>query len=223
MSRLHNILRALSLHPFMMLITCIAPLTILLIKYTVPPGSVSKQGEAIITIYSNPVFWIITVIAAIGLILIFLQTWSNYWQRWYDPALALKYMDIFFENSINRRSRAAKVYKDTGKWDSNVEDVLDILDDLGFHVKTLNMSPEVAHFYFYYWIRGYIQTADEYIRQYRSKPRQQLAYEYCHFLLEEVSKVEAKKMNASTTSLHWNEKEIEKFIDEEIGEASSED
>jgi hypothetical protein len=218
MAKLHRILRAVPLVSAIMIIAIIAPLIIpLVIQHIIAPMSITTQSEGNMPIYPSYTWWIIALIVIVGGILIALQTWSNYRTQWYDPTLALKYSDIFWsQDVIKQRKKAAEVYKKTKKWDSSVEDILDIFEDIGFYVKNGIMSKDIAHHFFYYWIRGYIQIADGYIKEYRSNPKQQTTYEHCVPLLEELSKVEANKMNTSTLSLHLSEEDIDRFIKEEI-------
>jgi len=46
-----------------------------------------------------------------------------------------------------------------------IDDVLDILEDVGFYVDGDQISPEVAHHHLFYWIRGYWFAAQPYITE----------------------------------------------------------
>jgi hypothetical protein len=216
--KFHRVIRALPIPASLMVITIIAPLLILLVRSCIMVQKpITTQCETSMPWDYSSIFWIIIVIATVGFSLVAVQTWANYKTQWYDPNLALKYVDIFFGHDLMKyRKKAGIKYKKTGKWTSDVEDVLDILEDLGFYIENQIISRDIAHHFFYYWIRGYIQTADDYIKECRSQPQQELAYEHCFSLLEEVSKVEAKKTNTSIPSLHWNQEDIDKFIEAEI-------
>jgi hypothetical protein len=49
------------------------------------------------------------------------------------------------------------------KFSQNVDDVLDIIDDIGFLVKGNQISDLVAHHYFFYWVQLYYISCKQYI------------------------------------------------------------
>jgi hypothetical protein len=160
-----------------------------------------------------PYFWV----CCLALMALLFQTWVDYVKEWYKSTLALKYQDTFESLVVGKkRAMAAKIFKTSGKWNSEVEPILDIFEDLGFYVRVDEISRDVAHHHLYYWIRGYVQTAELYIKDYqRTDPT---AYENCEFLLEAVSKVEARKLRVPVLKLRWDEKRIQEFIQFEIEE-----
>jgi hypothetical protein len=125
------------------------------------------------------------------------------------------------ERLCKARATAAKQYKEQKKYNAvtkEVEAVLDIFEDIGFYVMHDEISAEVAHHHFYHWIRGYVQTASDYIESYRRE--EPAAYEHCKYLLEKTAAVESKKMKVHPSTLMMDEKEIISFIEEEAGMAS---
>jgi hypothetical protein len=178
-------------------------------------NSATPAGEthnATSPMFSSPFFWLSLTAVAVAAF----QTWVNYSRDWYDPELALKYQGVFEGDTLCKaRSAAAKQYKETRKYDGQtkeVEIVLDVFEDIGFYVMHDQISPEVAHHHFYHWIRGYIQTASDYIENYRRDDP--AAYEHCKYLLEQTAKVEARKMKVHLSTLSLGEEDIAEFVDE---------
>jgi lysyl-tRNA synthetase class II len=169
-------------------------------------------------IFGSNFFWFMLL----ALFIIAFQTIINYQKLKYSPDLILKFQTVWESKEARKqRVKAALAFKKTKKWDGEVETVLDILEDIGFYVKHDEISPEVAHHHFYHWARGYIQTASEYIKDLqRDDPS---VYEYCEPLLKALSKVEAKKIKKTEPELHWEQKDIDQFIDDEISEFPSSD
>jgi hypothetical protein len=179
-------------------------------------GSAPNPSHNLNTIMSLSPYFLLVLLA---IIVAAFHTWVQYTKDWYKPDLALKYQDLLDgDHACDARAAAAKQFKTSKKYDQTtkeVEIVLDILEDIGFYVKHDEISIEVAHHHFYHWIRGYIQTADGYIAEYRREDP--LAYEHCKFLLEAVSAFEAKKIKREAAELHWNENDINEFLEEEAG------
>jgi hypothetical protein len=177
-------------------------------------GYLKNSGGA-----SAAFFWL----ALTAIVVAAFQTWVNYSQDWYSPTLALKYQDEFEgATACKARATAAKQFKEHKKYNNEtkeIEEVLDIFEDIGFYVMHDEISPEVAHHHFYHWIRGYVQTASEYIDNYRRE--QPTAYDHCKFLLEQTTAVEAKKMKCDPSTLTLDDKRIASFIDEEAGKGDS--
>ena len=150
-----------------------------------------------------------------------IQSYCSYRKDWYNPNLALKYQDLFEGEPIRKaRAAAANQFKADKKYNGKtkeIETVLDVFEDIGFYVKHHEISDEVAHHHFYYWIVGYIQTASEYIAEYRREDP--TTYEHCEWLMNAVLKVEAKKLKCQTSELMYSEKDIADFIEEEAASA----
>ena len=166
--------------------------------------------------------------AIIGIALLGLQTWANYYRQWHDPTLALKYLDMFLDDDLTeQRAKACAHFIRHKEWSIEVENVLDLLDDLGFYVQTLHVSRDVLHQYFYWWIRGYVELTDAYIKAKQAgnsdkkEPGDPTRWEHCKLLLQEVSKVEAarlKAVKAKDQKLEWSEDQKMRFLKEEAGE-----
>jgi hypothetical protein len=165
--------------------------------------------------FSSPYFWLVLAAIAVAIF----QTWVRYSRDWFDPKLALHYQDIFEGKTLCRaRAAAAWQFKQTGKYNAEtkeVEVVLDIFEDIGFYVKHDEISAEVAHHHFYYWIAGYVQTASSYIDNYRRD--EPTTYEHCKYLLEQTTAVESKKLKVHPSTLTLDEEDVASFIEEETG------
>lgn len=124
--------------------------------------------------YSSRIYWLI----AFGAVLWCIQSYLMYEKRTHDPKLALQYQNLFDSETMRRtkRPQAAAALRDLcdGKrrFDNpedrqflrrTVDDILDIFEDIGFLVQGNQISPEVAHHYFDYWIQGYWRAAKRYI------------------------------------------------------------
>ena len=164
-----------------------------------------------------------------GALFLILQTYFEYRRRTYDPTWALKYQDIWDE-SEPLRSKAAKILlehkDDLSQIDedeneallSPIDDVLDILEDIGFYMQGDQLSAEVAHHHFYHWIRGYWCAAESYIRAWQKK--ETARWQHLKKLFEETSAIESSIDKRAKEKPMLSEKniEIEKFLKGEIAE-----
>lgn len=169
--------------------------------------------------------WSFAIVTVVGLLLLGLQTWANYYRQWYDPTLGLKYQDLFCAPELlDSRKRACRHFLKHKEWPIEIEDMLDVFDDLGFYVQTIQVSRDVLHQYFYWWIRGYVGMAEGYIKakqkgdSTKKEPADPTRWEHCKLLLEEVSTVEAarlKAVKAADRSVDWSEDQKMRFLKEE--------
>jgi hypothetical protein len=174
--------------------------------------------------------WPIWAIGVVAVGLLALRAWSEYRQQTYSP----KWISSMFWNEFDSESTkearylAAKTLKAyegeklrlaLGKKDPdlehpdlvNIDDALDFFEDLGFYVEGDQISPEVAHQAFYYWIEGYYTASKEYI-EFRQKTS---VTTWDHFkpLYEVTSEVEARKVKDKR---NLDETELSKFLEGEI-------
>ena len=159
---------------------------------------------------------------AISFLIIGYQSYLSYQRNTYDPALALKYDDIFNEMDGERFS-AAKTLMDCKSILSKVEeykkqlepidDVLDFLDTLGFLLNGDQISDIVMHQYFYHWIRGYWVFSEAYIRAWQNKEKSR--WENIENLFETVLRIEIKLCH-STRKEQFEIPQKDKFLEEEI-------
>ena len=52
---------------------------------------------------------------------------------------------------------------------TDIDDMLDFLEDVGLYRRADQISPELAHHHFFHWTRGYWQAAKPYIQAWREK------------------------------------------------------
>jgi hypothetical protein len=177
-----------------------------------------------VSIFSNPTFW---WVAGFAFLFFVLHTIFRFRQLTYDTTWAEKLQERFDKlESDGVRANAAKILKDyhghlTDKKNhakmTEIEPVLDFFEDLGFYVSGDQISPEVAHHYFYHWLRGYWIAAQKYINQYRrSEPK---TYKYIEPLFKTLAAKEYfwdknKRRQEGKMSI----KELDEFLDEEMWE-----
>jgi len=134
---------------------------------------------------------------------------KDYRRRLYDPSLVLKYSDKFFGKEFEEtRITAAKKCidlvngGDPEKVESpqDVDDVLDVLDDLGFWLEGEQISERVVYQFFAHWIQIYFEACEKYILSKRKKCP--AMWEHMEPLYHEMMKLEAFKNfnNANATS-----------------------
>src|SRR5947209_3616954 len=80
-----------------------APVTggalVILMMFVTKPGSGPGTGFN----------WTFAIVAVVGLLLLGLQTWANYYRQWYDPALVLKYQDMLCDKDLmDSRQKACR-------------------------------------------------------------------------------------------------------------------
>ncbi len=171
------------------------------------------------------------VIAAVAIAVF--QTVAAYRKHTYDPTWVLKYQDKFDAMEEKERPIAARLLlnglkeKDylsqigaKRKELSDIDPVLDFFEDLGFYVKGVQISPEVAHHHFYHWIRGYYQASRDYIDPWRDK--EPARWEHLAYLFEitfEVEKEIEKRIERETGRRGGQQENLEEFLLEEIGES----
>lgn len=166
--------------------------------------------------------WFIAAILASFVFIVF-QTCLEYMKDNYDPALALKYEERF-DSMKSERSSAAKAIKehknclaDIDSYKKELEpidEVLDLLDTLGFYLQGGQISHAVMHRHFYYWIRGYWRVSRPYIEAWRSKEGEGPRWEHIEKLFETTCAIEISRGKST------REKELaaktDEFLDEEI-------
>lgn len=185
-------------------------------------GSSERYPDKVVLIVG--VGWMITIALVAGvlaLIITIFETLGKYQRLTYEPSLAIKCVDAFDKMAGEERVAAAKAldtYREGGnlrkiktlKRELEVIDpVLDQLDDVGFYVRGRQLSPEIAHHYFYHWLRGYYQAARTYIDEWQKEEPKQ--WEQIAWLFEITCQVE--KGWCGTDEL--SPAKLKDFLDEE--------
>jgi hypothetical protein len=149
-----------------------------------------------------------------------LQWRNEYRRRTYDSALAIKYSDEFGAPDMNAsRHSAAKQLKASRDNLSDTElpeldEIFDFFEDLGFYTEGDQISAEVVHHTFYYWIRGYCSAAGDYLEAKRKKAGESTRWEHVRILFELTSEVEAKRTKVMRgTNIAGD---ISEFLNDEI-------
>lgn len=152
----------------------------------------------------NPMIILIVVIIIVGIILMAIQSYSEYIKRTYDPTLALIYQRRFEEKDfLGKRVIAATCILNNKDNLSNLDKyaddlcridwILDFFEDIGFYVHGLQISPEVAHHHFYHYIRGYWQWTSQYVKAYQDQRHEKSTWEHIEELYLTTSEVETRE------------------------------
>jgi hypothetical protein len=163
-------------------------------------------------------FGVVTVLA----IVLAIQTWAEYRKRTFEPTLAFKLGDIFdSEEMIGARSRAAKTLKDNssklGSSDFScldLDEIFDFFESVGFYMNGDQITPEVAHHWYHYWLRGYYSAGYEYIAAKQKKEVTQ--WKSIKKLLCATNQIELD-LNKNATKNLLEGDELNDFLNEEIG------
>jgi len=158
----------------------------------------------------------------LGFVFVSLQTWLEYRRRTHDPTWILKFQEQF--NSLDKqRAKASKCLlknrnhlNDLEQYEeelSDIDDVLDFLDDIGFYMEGDQISPEVAHHHFYHWIRGYWEASEAYVKAWQRKepPR----WNHVRRLYETVTQVEVHESGFVRDQLILTPDKIAEFLEDE--------
>jgi len=170
----------------------------------------------------SAIIWAAWTVFVAAIVFWVFQTWSEYDRRLNDPSWILKFQDTWLSSAKQRRFAAESLLAyhvgnegEKKKADLDlIDDVLDILEDVGFYVDGDQISPEVAHHHLFYWIRGYWFAAQPYIAE-----KQRLeATQWDHLgpLYKETSEIEAKKRKEKPVSVGLSGNQIVEFLTEEI-------
>jgi hypothetical protein len=98
---------------------------------------------------------------------------------------------------------------------SNVkEDIFDFFEGLGLIFRRYNVDEEIVWSYFFSWVDGYWQTAQEYILE--EQKQNSTVWEDFKYLYDQLAKVEMKRGNLTADELKWDEEDINVFIESEL-------
>ena len=147
--------------------------------------------------------------------------------RAYDKELAQRFSKEWESESTLRKRyfavKALEALRDEDLADDeahagvlrDVDDLLDVLEDLGLYVKEAGLSPELVHHLFYYWIRGYWLTTRDYVETCRKQdPRE---WENIEVLFKTVPDVEVRKdAHARKEELAWKHADRNDFLEDQL-------
>ena len=158
---------------------------------------------------------------AVAAVFLVIQAIAEFQRRTYDLTWIFKYDDRFNSKEMKGdRAKAARVLKAQQGQLSRctpemacIDDILDFFEDLGFAERGGQITPEVIHQNFHYWIRGYYSAAKEYIAAQRNDEKSRWDHlEALHEVVHEVSQTR----NDGKAVKEIAGKELEKFLDFEI-------
>jgi hypothetical protein len=154
---------------------------------------------------------------ALGIALLALQWRSEYRRRTYDPTWVTKFNDDFNSERLCLLRAIAAMELRAQRDGANVEpeavdDVLDFFEDVGFYLKGDQLTPEVAHHAFHYWIRGYYNAARSYIDDWQKA--HPTSWDHVRYLFDSTLDVEKERAKAIARDF-LNAEDIDAFIDEE--------
>ena len=142
-------------------------------------------------------------------------------RRKYDPTLALKYTDIFFEDIKDEKRKATDVlitfHSGSTKWIDfpdacEIEPVLDVLDDLGFLLQGQQLSDWVVYQYFSFWVQLYYEASQDYIELRRSKDT--TLWEHLPELYSDMMKIQSHKNKKPAAELIFGDDLVQLLKDE---------
>ena len=170
---------------------------------------------------SNASAWIVGVVAFVVLAVLYMRARAEYERRTYDPTWAFQFDDRFNSSEMKcLRSKAAATIKERfGRLReensklSDIDDVLDFFEDLGFYTEGHQLTPEVVHHTFYYWIERYYLSARDYI-EFKQQDRPTV-WDHVKYIYEITNEVELERTGKKFLAAVSNE-DIQTFLDEEI-------
>jgi len=158
--------------------------------------------------------WVAFVVV---MIILGLSAYFEYRRRTHDWVLVFNFVETFEKL---HRGKAASFLLDKSKGASDecsaLDDLLDLFEDIGFYLKGDQISSEVVHHTFEYWIRIYCQKAESYIRdKRRTEP---LVWGHLDFLLNAVSRIEIRRRGGGLTpqQLRLPEEELDDRLRSEL-------
>ena len=154
-----------------------------------------------------------------GLAFFAIQTFFEYRRKTHDPTWVLKYQEQFDSPAfVEKRVIAAKTLLKNLQDSNNaigdeVDDVLDFFEDLGFYCKGDQISPEVIHHHFYYWLQPYFQATEQYVKGKRIDDPAQ--WEHLDYISDLARKIEALKSKTPPEKLRAKASDLKDFLEEE--------
>jgi hypothetical protein len=170
--------------------------------------------------------YVLTIATVITLVLLALQWRFEYRKRTYEPTWALKFTDNFWSRDMrDTRRRAAEALKPSLSKtaelkSSDLDEVIDFFEVLGFYMQGDQITPEVAHHSFHHWICGYYSAANDYIATVRQTNAS--SWEHVEVLFEMTHEIEVERTSGRCEKFSNLEK-TNRFLDEEIGKNQPDD
>ena len=171
----------------------------------------------------HKVWVMLASVAALAVIVVGCQTFSEYRRRQHDPTWILKYQDKFDQMKKDRFEAAKTLIEQKGQLGNldgredvldPIDDVLDFFEDIGFYERGGQISPETAHHHFYHWLRIYWQAARPYIGAWRKDAPAR--WSHIDDLFETASEVEMEEAGCSRSEITLSCDRLDEFLKQEI-------
>ena len=120
-------------------------------------------------------------------------------------------------NVLNAKSDKERL---VASQNSDIEDVLDLIEDIGFFTDAYQISFQVAHHYFYHWVTLYTQPLEPYLLE--LKKNNQAKYKNVLPLFDRLRLIESRERRHSfiqsldLTSVKEKQENIQKELNQEI-------
>jgi hypothetical protein len=164
------------------------------------------------------------VVIALAIVLA-VQTWAEYRKRTFEPTLAFKLGDDFDSKEMEvSRSKASATLRDNSSKLSDpdfscpdLDSIFDFFESVAFYINGDQITPEVAHHWYHYWLRGYYSAGYEYIAAKQKEGPTQ--WKFVEKLLCATTQIEFE-MNKNATEDLLKGDRLSDFLNEEIGMVS---
>ena len=183
----------------------------------------NTQAGAGVLPWLSVAIWLAIAAAAIFWMV---QTCVEYIRRTSDPTWILQFQNEW-KKVRGERARAAKALMNNKnhladiyvrkREPEQIDDVLDVLEDVGFYVHGDQISPEAAHHHLFHWIRGYWFATRDYVRAWRE--REPSRWEHFATLYDEVAEIETHKDKKTKEQLSLSDAKVAEFLQEEARES----
>jgi hypothetical protein len=202
-------------------ILVVFPMIAVILAATLQPSP--HATSHVLEIWVSALPWWLILAFALSIVFLCLHTFYEYQRRTYDPTWAFQFLEEFnSDDFIEYRGTAATLLKDSVRMEmhlreknlkplTDIDPVLDMFDSIGFYHHGGQISSEVVHQEFFYWIRGYYQAAHDYIEA--RQVQEAATWDYVPELYETCQEIEAK-MSGKTFKRHLTKERLADFLDE---------
>jgi hypothetical protein len=172
---------------------------------------------------SSSISTIFLVAVLAGVILLSIQVFFEYRRRTYDPTWAIKF-DEMFDSGEMKNARAASAAYLRDKCDeldrsdlscADLDDIFDFFENIGFYMHRDQITPEVAHHFYHYWIRGYYSAGCRYVDKARRK--EPARWEFVKILFDATNEIEDERTKSMRPRL-LDAEGITEFLEDEINQ-----
>jgi hypothetical protein len=128
----------------------------------------------------------------------------------------MKYTDEF-DSSFMKDARKKACSALRGNADlADTDDILDFFEEIALLVRQKAIEPIFVWHSFFYWMHRYYILCENYIKTVRNDPKERSRWEDFVWLYNILLKMDKNKNHCTYDDLKLSQKELEKFLDEEI-------